>query len=172
MPTASNLTHASIDTYANKVSHHYNIYNEHGQADIPQLLSSLGGDTEIARNDKAMLVEKHGAFTIYIPQHTSHRRDRLMTAHAIGHYFLHYLYPDITETIIFRCSASKRMEIEANLFAASLLMPRSQFTTEWSRTGGDARETSRIFNVSPRAAEVRAEMLGLDNTPLLLTTNS
>lgn len=163
MPTASDLNYPSIDKYANEVGHHYNIYDTQGRADIPLLLSLLGGDTEIARNDKAMLVEKQGAFTIYIPKHTSLRRDRIMIAHAIGHYFLHYVYPRIDETIIFRCGASKRMEIEANFFAASLVMPRVQFTSEWYRTGGDAREMSRVFFVSPRAAEVRAEELGIES---------
>lgn len=163
MPTACDLNYASIDRYARDVGEHYEIYSPEGQANIDELLRILGGKTEIARDDESMFVERQGKFTIYVPRLTSLRRDRFTVAHELGHYFLHYVYAGLNEPTKFTRGASHRMEIEANFFAASLVMPSVPFASQWHRTGGDARELSRVFDVSPRAAEIRATVLGIDS---------
>lgn len=169
MVLASNLNYPSINKYAQDVGEHYEIYDNRGYADIAGLLKRLGGKTELATNNISMLVEKEAVFTIYIPRFTSLRRDRFTIAHELGHYFLHYVYPGLQEIMLFRRGFEDRGEIEANFFAASLVMPTEQFKTQWEYCSGDARELSRIFNVSPRAAEIRAEVIGLteDSTQLV-----
>ncbi|PPB47324.1 ImmA/IrrE family metallo-endopeptidase [Arthrobacter agilis] len=92
---------------------------------------------------------------------TSNRRDRFTIAHELGHYFLHYLQPGMTTPKSFWRGESNRGETQANVFAASLLMPEDFFKAAFSRCGRDWWALSQIFGVSPRAAEVRAQVLGL-----------
>ena len=99
--------------------------------------------------------------TIFIPHHTSARRDRFTKAHELGHYFLHYLYPKVSGEARFGRGARDRAETEANVFASALLMPSEQFKRAYAEVGGDVWQLASRFDVSPRAAEVRAEVLGL-----------
>ena len=88
------------------------------------------------------------------------KRQRFTIAHELGHYFLH---EDLKETefvdpemYIFRSSElniseeAKRLEVQANMFAASLLMPRSMVVDAMFDTE-DLGNLSQIFFVS-RAA--------------------
>lgn len=50
-------------------------------------------------------------------------------------------------------------EIEANIFAANLLMPMAQYRAEWERIGGSVPSVARHFGVSPGDARTRASHL-------------
>lgn len=102
--------------------------------------------------------------------HHEHRR-RFTIAHEIGHFVLHkgiQLHVDQDFRINLRDSRSSAAEdieeIEANRFAAQLLMP---FQFIWKDARGRTTsetdliaELSRKYLVSPRAMELRLQSLG------------
>ena len=55
----------------------------------------------------------------------------------------------------------RRKEIQANMFAASLLMPEDEVRSEWNRLRS-VDELARIFNVSEAAMGIRIDQLGLE----------
>jgi predicted transcriptional regulator len=160
--TPSNLTNRAIGQYAERVGERYGIYDENGRAEIDVLLQRLGGSCEVRMSQESLHVEDRGRFTIYVPEHTSMRRDRFTLAHELGHYFLHYLYPECEGTRSFSRGGRDRAETEANVFASSLLMPSDHFREAWSELAGDIREMARRFDVSPDAADVRSRVLRLE----------
>lgn len=105
---------------------------------------------------------------------TAHRptRQRFTIAHELGHLLLHTgsSYVDRSFPIFFRDSRSGsaeiRVEIEANQFAADLLMPQfllNEFAREPVDIDGDehVRELAIHFKVSPQAMIFRLMNLGL-----------
>lgn len=101
-------------------------------------------------------------------------RQRFTLAHEIGHYVLHRgqseLFIDKNFTAVFRDSRSSsgehRAEIQANQFAAALLMPRSLLEAEISARGfdlGDEWALEKLaadFIVSTQAMAFRLSNLG------------
>lgn len=103
-------------------------------------------------------------------------RQRFSIAHEIGHLRLHSkeLFVDKVVRVNFRDNksslATDREEIEANTFAAELLMPKNFINTEIDslikkRQTLDKDELiehlSRVFHVSPQAIEYRLINLGI-----------
>ncbi|WP_284753197.1 ImmA/IrrE family metallo-endopeptidase [Arthrobacter sp. efr-133-R2A-120] len=157
----SNLKASAIQEYACQVGDAYHVYDEQGCADLDLLLQKLGGTTEYASDSESLHVRNVGDFTVYLPQFTSNRRDRFTKAHELGHYFLHYLYPKLTGECSFARGDRNRAETEANIFASALLMPAEPFQRAHKAYNGDAWHLALHFDVSPAAAAVRAEVLGL-----------
>ena len=58
-------------------------------------------------------------------------------------------------------SAAVRQVAEASLFASALLMPADEFRAAYTEVDGDAWKLAVRFDVSPRAAGVRAQALQL-----------
>lgn len=167
----SGLSNAAIAKYAERVAAHYGIFNQSGKADLDILLEELGGEWIVAdslESGERLEIQRPGDFRIIIPQFTSERRDRFTIAHEVGHYFLHYLYPaaldEQTEPLgerVFARGGQNRAETEANVFASSLLMPEREFREAFNEVGANWWALGDVFDVSPRAAEVRASVLGL-----------
>ncbi|KHO18730.1 ImmA/IrrE family metallo-endopeptidase [Mycolicibacterium setense] len=155
------LTNRAISEYAERVGQGHNIYDADGCADIDMLLKRLGGEVQLATDEESLYVRSRGNFTVFIPHFTSSRRDRFTIAHELGHYFLHYLYPKELESKKFGRGGRDRAETEANVFASALLMPTEQFTEAYRELESDQWLLASRFDVSPRAAAVRAEVLGL-----------
>jgi Zn-dependent peptidase ImmA (M78 family) len=141
--------------------------------DLHDLVARMGGeidvedtllvDPEIAGS---LYVDAPGKFRIVVPSHTSPRRDRFTIAHELGHYFLHYLLPrkdnpDAPERVVAFRSGSKRIEWEANWFAAAFLMPEADFKAAFDEFEGDARFIAEHFGVSEAAVRIRAGEVGL-----------
>lgn len=100
----------------------------------------------------------HRQKTIFVNQEENVQRQRFTLAHEIGHAVLH----GGSDEVDFRKdidSPRTRKEIEANSFAANLLMPREHFSQVW-KTQGRAWAELR-FGVSQSAAKYRALNLGL-----------
>ncbi|MGF0312498.1 hypothetical protein CH249_12565 [Rhodococcus sp. 05-2255-3B1] len=154
------LTNAAIQKYAERIGEHHQIYSVDGHADVDGLLKMLGGRIEYAMDDESLHVFEPGNFTVYIPQFTSSRRDRFTLAHELGHYFLHYVYKRETAAKAFGRGGRDRAETEANVFASALLMPEEYFKRQFHLCNGDTWSLASIFGVSPKAADVRAEVLG------------
>ena len=102
-------------------------------------------------------------------------RQRFTVAHELGHYLLHPhgrdLYVDKDFVVHFRDSNSSKgfdsQEVEANHFAAELLMPNDRVVREFVENQFDIddeaalRRLAAAFDVSPIAMAIRLTTLGL-----------
>ncbi|NDV63361.1 ImmA/IrrE family metallo-endopeptidase [Puniceicoccales bacterium CK1056] len=101
-------------------------------------------------------------------------RKRFTIAHELGHYFLHLdEQNEFVDTSInlFRDSSNgeggpvRAKEIEANKFAAELLMPESKVSALYKDVKSIS-DLARIFNVSEDAMSIRIARLGLEDEVL------
>jgi Zn-dependent peptidase ImmA (M78 family) len=119
------------------------------------------------------MIEKKGDHvTIYVRRGVRPLRTRFTIAHELGHYFLH-LHDKAKlvdhEVNLYRLQSApaseetgkRRREIQANLFAAALLMPERQVRKFWKETQSIA-EMASLFRVSPAAMGYRLADLGID----------
>jgi Zn-dependent peptidase ImmA (M78 family) len=116
------------------------------------------------------LVAKRGPnVTILVNQSDVPFRKRFTIAHELGHHFLHLLAADgdfvDTQVDLFRDaeageSGSRTVEVQANQFAAALLMPEGLVREAFGRTQ-NLSELARLFNVSEEAMAIRLGRLGL-----------
>lgn len=102
---------------------------------------------------------------IYISINDSISRQRFTLAHELGHCVLHreqYQEKGLLEGIdMFRDPENhSRMEVEANAFAAELLMPRELVRQKWA-IWGSTEILADIFRVSLSAMSYRLYNLGL-----------
>lgn len=163
----SPLSYDAIAHYAEEVARNHNLHGD-GAADLMTLVRSLGGRVETSESffgEESLRIHGRRDFTIILPALTSPRRDRFTIAHELGHYFVHYLADDDARREghpekTFTRGGRDRAETQANVFAASLLMPKEAFKAAHERYGDDWDALARHFGVSPRAAEVRAEVVG------------
>ena len=119
------------------------------------------------------VTRKDGQTTIYV-RHSDHlNRKRFTIAHEIGHVVLGHLnlregaeYFDVTVNLFRGGAASptwddkRRIEWQANLFAAALLMPAPWVEREYQRAGSVA-ELATKFGVSEEAMGYRLRDVGL-----------
>lgn len=160
----SPLSNSAITEYARRVAQAHGEYEQGNRIDLKRLVNVLGGRVETSMGivaPEALTVYEPGNFTIHLPPLTSDRRDRFTIAHELGHYFLHYLHPQERGQMAFGRGSRNRAETQANVFASSLLMPADAFRKAIGRYGHDWWQIGDEFGVSPSAASVRAQVLGL-----------
>ncbi len=128
-----------------------------------------------------MLYRRDNAATIAVNSRHARVRQRFTIAHEIGHHQLHKGREVIVDHMVrarvnFRdltsSQATDREEIEANRFAAALLMPGDWVAELLGHTIPQARSTTRVvelladrFEVSRQAMENRLINLGLRAAP-------
>lgn len=118
---------------------------------------------------------EEGRYTILINSTKPETRQHFTLGHELGHYFLHKDLLDSSKGIVdkdiwidvpnmlFRVddtTGDTRIETEANVFAASLLMPEGLVRRAWEAFGS-IEECARIFKVSAVAMSIRLTRLGL-----------
>lgn len=176
---ALGITNEEIEKLAQNLSEHFSFA---ASSNIHSLIENLGGrytkknfyglDLEGKEESGSICIDGLKNFEITIATHTGELHNRFTIAHEIGHYILHFLYPkqihneDITKVMAFRYGNSDSdpiAEKEANIFAASLLMPKREFISKFSEFNGHISLISNHFNVSTRAASIRADYLKLNN---------
>lgn len=160
------LNRQGIASFAERVGIDNDLYKTDEPPDVRALVARLGGTIELSHDEESLAVHSDGSFTIFVPFTTSPRRDTFTIAHELGHYFLHhqlpkYLDPTAAPQTSFNRGGIGNLEAEANLFAASLLMPREAFIQAHEQSQGDIDQLAYRFGVSPAAARVRASSLGL-----------
>lgn len=118
------------------------------------------------------MISKRGEnIMILVNQQDSDTRKRFTIAHELGHHFLHLMEEDgefVDETInLFREQlqdgeqrSGKRKEVEANKFAAALLMPKYLVKKEFERNN-DLSYLAWKFGVSESSMGYRINELGL-----------
>lgn len=168
------LTRAEIERRAADVR------RQHGLATIPVDPVVLANRQGIAvhnakfsdDNIVGMIAKRGDSVTLLVNATDRPFRKRFTIAHELGHHFLHLLedgeFVD-GEADLFRgltaedradLAPDRRKEIQANMFAAALLMPEEEVRAEWDRLGSvDAM--ARRFNVSEAAMGIRVDQLGL-----------
>lgn len=153
---------------------------QHGLYAIPvdpvDLASKLGitvHNAKFADDSLAGLIAKHGEHSqILVEQSDPPYRKRFSIAHELGHHFMHL--PDGGQIVdkrvdMFRekqptaaaWSEQRRREIEANWFAAALLMPEELVREYWAENPR-VMVLARIFNVSEEAMGYRIDALDLE----------
>lgn len=143
---------------------------------VEKLAQNLGIEVrfEDAEDDLsgALIREPEGRVVIGVNSAHHPNRQRFTIAHEIGHFILHKgisLHVDEDFRINLRDGSVNEEEIEANAFAAELLMPSEFITKDAQRLGLIDQEAleklARRYQVSARAMEIRLTNLGL-KTPL------
>lgn len=160
-PAACNLPKGQIERIAREVASRLR-FTPGG--DIQLVVENLGGNIEYLGwedwfNHDHDTIEIRGRrdFTIRLLGVDGPLRHHFTIAHELGHYVLHSQFGKIAPMIAGR-KGSTRVEWEANWFAASLLMPETEFRAAVDEGLSDLALSAR-FNVSMEAAQVRRKVL-------------
>ncbi len=97
---------------------------------------------------------------IYINSNDPPQRQRFTLAHELGHAVLH----EGENVVDYRRNLDapdERKEVEANKFAAELLMPEDTFREVWRTRAANKTRVAACFGVSGEAVGYRAANLGL-----------
>lgn len=101
-------------------------------------------------------------FRIKINRHESPERQRFTLAHEIGHFILHRydIGGGIVDNVMYRSNLSSRKEMEANRFAANLIIPMERLREEVGEIGRQISDDAivalaRKFRVSQQAMSIR-----------------
>lgn len=118
-----------------------------------------------------ILVVDKGNSVIFVNESEIPTRQRFTIAHEIGHFLLHKpegVHVDKSFSVAFRnlrsSSGEESQEIEANQFAAELLMPSTiiekKYTKGVSISDKDVETLADFFQVSQQAMTIRLTSLG------------
>lgn len=85
------------------------------------------------------------------------RRQRFTLAHELAHFILHrdLIDTSLVDDTMYRGGLSDPMERQANKLAADILMPVWLIRGHWDSGNRDPMELARLFEVSPKAMEIR-----------------
>ncbi len=153
------------------------LHQKFGVKNVPVQIEDIASKLEIkikkapAPSDdiSGLLIRKNGRALIGINENESHVRQRFTIAHELGHFFLHPAkdafvdYRD-NQTGIIRSSKER----QANMFAASFLIPQKQITLDVKRIAKGGIFDSEIeilakkYDVSKEAMNYRLINLGLN----------
>jgi len=134
--------------------------------DITKLVQNLGIELrhdEMSDNVSGHLRKEGATWVISVNKSHHERRQRFTIAHELGHFFLHgKLQSDFWDetTVLFRNNVSNPMEIQANRFAAELLMPEDLFRKKIKEGMTRIEDLAGHFNVSALSVRIRAKQLG------------
>ena len=113
---------------------------------------------------------ENGVPKIYVNQHESPLRRRFTIAHELGHHVLGHLSEAIASggnaelprdgNVTYSLAFYDQKEVDANKFAAELLMPESAVAYFVDKTTKNLSELARTFNVSDTAMSYRLSNLG------------
>lgn len=147
----------------------YNIYPV-PIGDICDILGiELNFDKDMDDKIHGNIMYKNNKFIINVNDRHSVYNNIFTIAHEIGHYLKHneqVIQNGFVDRIrnVKEANVSphiRKMEREANNFAASLLMPKDKFTELFIQTNGDLEILETFFKVSIEAIKYRALNLGL-----------
>lgn len=166
MQTGSNmpfLNPSQIEKIADKVRSTYGFESELN-LDITKLAERIGLTVYEADFGTDEITGKIQGTNIYVNMHDSEPRKRFTIAHELAHYILHQ-NGDI-DHIDYRMSREYysedelQKEVQANMLAASLLMPEKLVKEIWEFLK-DVDEVADKFKVSKKAATIRLDSLHL-----------
>jgi Zn-dependent peptidase ImmA (M78 family) len=146
--------------------------------DVEKLAKVMGAEIKSQDFDQTLsgfAYQKHGVKFIGVNSSELNVRQRFTIAHELGHLYLHkraVSYDAGASVMMFRNSHSSDgtdvKEIEANRFAAELLMPEEKIRADLKKLGevdlfGDNKQfiekLAKKYEVSPRAMSIRLTTL-------------
>lgn len=142
--------------------------------DVFELSKRLGIDVYNAKFDNpavsGMIRKEGGRKAIYFNREHHQNRTRFTIAHELGHAVLGHLdvtgeseiadeYLDMFRRDDDYSNPDYRYEVEANKFAAAILMPKEFVLQEWKSSGGNIEELARRFCVSEIAMGYRVDYI-------------
>lgn len=117
-----------------------------------------GEDSGSLKKDK-----KTGEWIMTVNSLHHPNRQRFTIAHELGHFIKHSSQLDFFEDkIFFRNGETNIFEIEANKFAAELLMPELEFRSFVKGNSTLVSDIADFFHVSSMAVRIRAKQLGFE----------
>lgn len=143
---------------------------DYGSPDITKLAQSLGCTVEEVNFDPDTISAKaqkraDGTYLIQVSKKDGPLRQRFSIAHEVSHIVLH----DDDEFVEYRKPLSEYddpatlyKEVQANMLASALLMPKELVKKVWEETK-DIDDLAEIFKVSRSAAYYRLDNLQLLN---------
>ncbi|WP_049535879.1 ImmA/IrrE family metallo-endopeptidase [Vibrio harveyi] len=107
--------------------------------------------------------KKSGKWVMTVNSLHHPHRQRFTIAHEIAHRIRHAANADsFSDTTFFRNGETNWMEVEANKFAAALLMPEKDFVDFIEKESSTVEDIASHFQVSSMAVRIRAQVLGYD----------
>ena len=170
-PKPANASKSQVSGFAEQMAK--KLSYDPSAGDVSKVIKELGGTIEykspemsFGEDEASLEVRKHGDFTVYLSGLCGPDRNRFSAAHELGHYLIHYVAQKRTDSMHAARNGNlkDRAEWEANWFAGAFLMPTTAFKDIHTRYSGNASLIALHFQVSRRAAEVRAEVLKLHTT--------
>ena len=155
------MTRKEIEALAEAVACAHRI-NKQSWTDVRHIAKTLGGEIRRATPDTEAVLCCYAdeSFRILLLGDSSdqEQRDRWTIAHALGHVLMHSL-PG--ETRVFKREENRIECMQANWFAAGLLMPKTAFLLSARELNDEADELARRFKVMEGAASSRLESFRL-----------
>ncbi|MBA4300486.1 MAG: hypothetical protein C0433_10355 [Cyclobacterium sp.] len=155
------MTYSEIEKKAFEILEKYDgmpVGEKNYEIDVIRLTQAFGIQVhkrKLGGEISGLLVIKDGRASIGLESEQGKERMRFTIAHELGHYILHRnLKSTFVDEVFARSGTSSQLEREANVFAASLLMPKELLINAiehrgWSRIGDDQiAELAKLFNVS------------------------
>jgi len=134
--------------------------------DVVEIAKKLGFDVYLSDFDDpniaGMVINSQNNKNIYVNKDDIPQRQRFTIAHEIGHIVLHHSNDASFQEVDFRNTNElpSQKEIEANAFAAALLMPEKLAIKVWEKLQ-DVDDFADYFKVSKSAGAIRLMNLGL-----------
>lgn len=147
--------------------------------DVEKIAQKLGIKVKFTSFDGdgvcGLLVRKDDEVILGVNQNHSTNRKRFTIAHEIGHYLLHMTRPIFVDECTFNrdqnsSTGNEKEEIEANTFAAELLMPEHfiaddiEEIDDWEEN--TIRDLAEKYDVSVEALSYRLTNLGYLRDPM------
>lgn len=144
--------------------------------DISAIATQYGCDvSEVLFDDEkkdvsGMVYYKDEKYHIDVNQKEPEAQKRFTIAHEFAHVILHGeelkdkgdAYIDYRRSLgYYKNPEDVRKEMQANMLAAALLMPRERFISVYNALNGDIDDVASTFFVSKQAAFVRMESLNI-----------
>jgi Zn-dependent peptidase ImmA (M78 family) len=132
--------------------------------DLPKLTQHLGiamllepmKDEESGSLSK----DKKGNWIMKVNSLHHPNRQRFTISHELGHFIKHRaIHNTFKDSTFFRNNESNYIEVEANKFAAELLMPKQIFDTYIQNVSSKVEDIAKHFQVSSMAVRIRAKEL-------------
>lgn len=172
------LQKGDIDKLTARILENFRLSGEQGRRNVINLdgvVEKIDGRIErdplFSSDEDITISAEDSTFIIKISSFSTEEGSRFTVAHELGHYLLHYVTPilDHEEPFAYRFfrKETDRFERQANHFAASLTMPKEEFTRkarEFSGSGNFYAELAGYFKVSVQAVGARCKDLGLATT--------
>lgn len=141
----------------------------HTSQSVPVNLESLIRELGIELDKKADLpadiagqieLLPDGRYKISVNKADHYFRQRFTMAHELGHFVFHkdLIGSGITDNRLYRSTNPKiteKHEVEANRFAASLLMPYRHVLRDYEEMERDIEKLATKWKVSPKAMKIR-----------------